>query len=83
MTKGELDLHTFEHEQKKKFEKDREDEINRQNAKKWRCDRKTCEKSFLTEKSFQMHMDMHEAEDDRIWLNLIAIFELPEIVFRT
>lgn len=64
MTKHELENHILDHEQREKFEKEREEEEARENAKRWRCDRPTCNKTFLTEKSFKMHEEMHSAEDD-------------------
>lgn len=64
MTKGELDMHIFEHDEKEKENRQREEEEARENAKRWRCDLPQCNKTFLTEKSFKMHEDMHSAEED-------------------
>ena len=64
MTKGELDFHLMEHESDEKLQKLKEEAEAAEASKKWFCDNPKCNKSFLTEKSFKMHMDMHAAEQD-------------------
>ncbi|CBY22451.1 unnamed protein product [Oikopleura dioica] len=64
MTKGELDFHLMEHETDDKMKKLKEEAEAAEASKKLFCDNPKCNKSFLTEKSFKMHMDMHAAEED-------------------